>query len=76
MTVIRSGALRPGPLPHISYNIRTTDPRLYALGRSALAGPGDRTDPRVSAWRGRYLAGPPGPVDLLALVGPVDQYPT
>lgn len=58
MTVIRSGALRPGPLPHISYNIHTTDPRLYALGRSAPAGPGDRTDPRVSAWRGRYLARP------------------
>lgn len=53
MTVIRSGALRPGPPPHISYNIRTTDPRLYALGRSALVGPGDRADPRVSAWRGQ-----------------------
>lgn len=27
----------------------------HAPGRSALAGP---ADPRVSAWRGRYLAGP------------------
>ena len=60
MTVIRSGALRPGPLPHISYNIHTTDPRLYALGRSALAGPGDRADPRVSAWRGPLPGGANG----------------
>ena len=41
----------------------------HALGRSALAGP---ADPRVSAWQGRYLAGPVDQVHIKKIIKTID----